>query len=295
MDTQWAQKYLDILERDEIAQKMQAFYDLLVFYNEKFNLTRIIGREECRVKHFWDSICAETYFPAAQTSRRSDPAQGFPRCRLKSCGRSFVRIGGVRRKKCVFLREAVKELGLKNMQVIHMRAEDGGKNRAYREKFDVCCARAVARLNTLSEYCVPFVKIGGRFIAYKGSAEEELREAENAFRVLGVKTVACERYDLPEEMGKRTLIVAEKIFSIPAAYPRGNGKERGKTAVTKEDLQKLAAGGKICALTGHRKLGYDFDETQLKEIFVRLIGEGFTLFLSGMAVGFDTGVLPRAL
>ena len=88
--------------------------------------------------------------------------------------------------------------------------------------------RAVARLNTLSEYCVPFVKIGGRFIAYKGSAEEELREAENAFRVLGVKTVACERYDLPEEMGKRTLIVAEKIFSTPAAYPRGNGKERGK-------------------------------------------------------------------
>ena len=140
---------------------------------------------------------------------------------------SFALVESVE-KKCVFLREAVKELGLKNMQVIHMRAEDGGKNRAYREKFDVCCARAVARLNTLSEYCVPFVKIGGRFIAYKGSAEEELREAENAFRVLGVKTVACERYDLPEEMGKRTLIVAEKIFSTPAAYPRGNGKERGK-------------------------------------------------------------------
>ena len=217
MDTQWAQKYLDILERDEIAQKMQAFYDLLVFYNEKFNLTRIIGREECRIKHFLDSIA------------EIGSGAGFPSLPLKIVrdDLSFALVESVE-KKCVFLREAVKELGLKNMQVIHMRAEDGGKNRAYREKFDVCCARAVARLNTLSEYCVPFVKIGGRFIAYKGSAEEELREAENAFRVLGVKTVACERYDLPEEMGKRTLIVAEKIFSTPAAYPRGNGKERGK-------------------------------------------------------------------
>lgn len=126
---------------------------------------------------------------------------GFPSLPLKIVrdDLSFALVESVE-KKCVFLREAVKELGLKNIQVIHMRAEDGGKNRAYREKFDVCCARAVARLNTLSEYCVPFVKIGGRFIAYKGSAEEELREAENAFRVLGVKTVACERYDLPEEM-----------------------------------------------------------------------------------------------
>ena len=229
MDTQWAQKYLDILERDEIAQKMQAFYDLLVFYNEKFNLTRIIGREECRIKHFLDSICAETYFPAGANVAEIGSGAGFPSLPLKIVrdDLSFALVESVE-KKCVFLREAVKELGLKNIQVIHMRAEDGGKSRAYREKFDVCCARAVARLNTLSEYCVPFVKIGGRFIAYKGSAEEELREAENAFRVLGVKTVACERYDLPEEMGKRTLIVAEKIFSTPAAYPRGNGKERGK-------------------------------------------------------------------
>ena len=181
MDTQWAQKYLDILERDEIAQKMQAFYDLLVFYNEKFNLTRIIGREECRIKHFLDSICAETYFPAGANVAEIGSGAGFPSLPLKIVrdDLSFALVESVE-KKCVFLREAVKELGLKNIQVIHMRAE------------------------------------------------EELREAENAFRVLGVKTVACERYDLPEEMGKRTLIVAEKIFSTPAAYPRGNGKERGK-------------------------------------------------------------------
>lgn len=188
------------------------------FITKSSILLALSGAKNAASSIFWTVSAPKRTFPRAQTSRRSDPAQGFPRCRLKSCGTdlSFALVESVE-KKCVFLREAVKELGLKNMQVIHMRAEDGGKNRAYREKFDVCCARAVARLNTLSEYCVPFVKIGGRFIAYKGSAEEELREAENAFRVLGVKTVACERYDLPEEMGKRTLIVAEKIFS----HPRG--------------------------------------------------------------------------
>lgn len=83
MDTQWAQKYLDILERDEIAQKMQAFYDLLVFYNEKFNLTRIIGREECRIKHFLDSICAETYFPAGANVAEIGSGAGFPSLPLK--------------------------------------------------------------------------------------------------------------------------------------------------------------------------------------------------------------------
>ena len=239
MDTQWAQKYLDILERDEIAQKMQAFYDLLVFYNEKFNLTRIIGREECRIKHFLDSICAETYFPAGANVAEIGSGAGFPSLPLKIVrdDLSFALVESVE-KKCVFLREAVKELGLKNIQVIHMRAEDGGKNREGQYQDHTaggqsrpadCPGHGQSRQGHRPRG--PRCGQGGGcgcFIAYKGSAEEELREAENAFRVLGVKTVACERYDLPEEMGKRTLIVAEKIFSTPAAYPRGNGKERGK-------------------------------------------------------------------
>lgn len=108
MDTQWAQKYLDILERDEIAQKMQAFYDLLVFYNEKFNLTRIIGREECRIKHFWTVSAPKRTFPRAQTSRRSDPAQGFPRCRLKSCGTdlSFALVESVEKSAFFYARRS---------------------------------------------------------------------------------------------------------------------------------------------------------------------------------------------
>lgn len=229
MDTQWEKKYLAVLEREDTKEKLQAFYELLVFYNEKFNLTRIIGREECRIKHFLDSICAESYFPAGANVAEIGSGAGFPSLPLKIVrdDLSFTLVESVG-KKCVFLREAVKELGLQNMRVVHMRAEDGGKDAAYREKFDVCCARAVARLNTLSEYCVPYVKVGGRFIAYKGGAEEELAESANAFRTLGVEMIACERYELPENMGKRTLVVAEKVRPTPASYPRGNGKERGR-------------------------------------------------------------------
>ena len=98
----------------------------------------------------------------------------------------------------------------------------------YREKFDVCCARAVARLNTLAEYCVPFVKPGGVFIAYKGNAAEEIEESANAFRILGARLERAEQFELPEGAGERTVVVAEKTAPTPAAYPRGRGRERSK-------------------------------------------------------------------
>ena len=105
-------------------------------------------------------------------------------------------------------------------------AEEGAKDPALREKFDVCCARAVARLNTLSEYCAPFVKTGGRFIAYKGKADEEIAEAKHAFCVLGLRLIDAQKAELPCGEGERTIVVAEKIAKTPAAYPRGRGKER---------------------------------------------------------------------
>ena len=98
-----------------------------------------------------------------------------------------------------------------------------------REAFGVCCARAVARLNTLSEYCIPLVKTGGRFIGYKGSAaKEEITEAQHALDVLGAREIASETFLLSGEAGERTLFVAEKVKPTPAAYPRGRGKERSK-------------------------------------------------------------------
>lgn len=228
MKYQWAQYYTELIH-SKYAAKFQAFYNLLCFYNEKYNLTRIIERKDCDIKHFLDSICAEQYFPSGARVAEIGSGAGFPSIPLKIIrdDLKFTLVESVG-KKCDFLREAVKELALNDVEVINMRAEDGGKNKLYREQYDVCCARAVARLNTLSEYCIPYVKKGGAFIAYKGDAKEEISEAENAFFVLGAKIVACEMYELPEAAGKRTLIVAEKYKPTDAAYPRGKGKERSK-------------------------------------------------------------------
>ena len=127
-------------------------------------------------------------------------------------------------KKCEFLKTVARELGLENVTVLNDRAEILAKNANFRENFDVCTARAVARLNTLLEYCLPFVKVGGTFVSYKGDAFEEVKEAENAVKILGGKVKEVYEYTL--EDAKRALITIEKVKNTPPKYPRGNGKER---------------------------------------------------------------------
>ena len=128
-------------------------------------------------------------------------------------------------KKCIYLEKVRAALDL-NCNILNERAEVLGKNPLYRQKFDYATARAVARLNVLCEYCLPFVKIGGSFIAYKGEANEEIKEAENSVKVLGGKIDSIKRYSLPEEEGDHCLIKIDKKISTPDIYPRGNGKER---------------------------------------------------------------------
>lgn len=229
MDTPTMQRYLEEIESEPFARKFDIFYELLCFYNQKYNLTRITERNECKIKHFFDSICAELYFPPNACVIEIGSGAGFPSIPLKIVRNdlSFTLVESVG-KKCDFLREAIRELALENVRVVNKRAEDCGKDPFFREQFDVCCARAVARLNTLAEYCVPLIRKNGLFIAYKGDLGEELAEAGHAFAVLGAKQTACIEYDLPQGMGKRSLLVAEKIANTPSAYPRGNGKERSK-------------------------------------------------------------------
>ena len=117
-------------------------------------------------------------------------------------------------------------LSLNCVQVKNIRAEEGAHDKNLREKFDFAVARAVAQLNTLCEYCLPFVAVGGKFIAYKGDAREEIESAERAINVLGGKIEEVVEYSLPEDFGKRSLIVIKKIKPTPSAYPRGQGKER---------------------------------------------------------------------
>ena len=131
-------------------------------------------------------------------------------------------------KKCAFLNTVVDNLSLNGVKVLNIRAEDGGRMQNLREKFDVCTARAVAALNTLCEYCLPFVKVGGRFIAYKGDCADELEKSRGAIKILGGEIKRIENYELPCNGGKRTVVIIKKVGATPLKYPRGRGLERKK-------------------------------------------------------------------
>lgn len=213
-----------IIIPQEKLDKFEKYYELLVFYNSKFNITAITEKEEVIVKHFIDSVlgvdkvCGKTLIDIGSGG-------GFPAIPLKIVNEKlFVTMLEATGKKCEFLNTVIKELGLENIRVINNRAELLAKDANYREKFDVCTARAVARLNTLSEYCMPFVKIGGKFVSYKGDAEEEIKEALSAVKILGGKIVDVKNYNLLD--AKRTLVTIEKIKNTDKKYPRGQGKER---------------------------------------------------------------------
>ncbi len=213
-----------ILSENE-KEKLITFKNMLITWNNKFNLTSIKEDEEIIIKHFYDSIKGEKYFTKNSNCVEIGSGGGFPSIPLmiKRKDLRFTLIESVN-KKCIFLNEVIKNLKL-NAVVLNKRAEDIGKNSIYRESFDIITARAVAKLNTLSEYCIPLIKKGGLFISYKGDLDEE-KESLNAINILGGKIVQKEEYSLPKDMGKRRLYVIEKIKNTPLKYPRGNGKER---------------------------------------------------------------------
>lgn len=212
---------------DSQIEKFEKYREILLFYNDKFNITTITQKEDIYVKHFLDSVLCKDLFVDNSKVIEIGSGGGFPSIPLKivrdDLNFTLVESTG---KKCLFLKEVVKELNLKNVEVLNGRAEDFGKDKKYRERFDHVTARAVARLNTLCEYCMPFVKVKGSFIALKGNAEEEIIKAQNAVNVLGGKYSLIKEYNLPLEEAKRTLIKIEKIKNTPQLYPRGNGKER---------------------------------------------------------------------
>ena len=222
------EKYLNLIQ-NEFIEQFSRFRALLIEYNSRFNLTSLTEEKEILYKHFFDSVSGEQFFSEGANVADVGAGAGFPSLPLKivrpDLKFSLFESTG---KKCEFLKKASAELSLTNVKVQNMRAEDAGRDLEVREQFDVCCARAVARLNTLAEYCLPLVKKGGRFIAYKGQAEEELKEAENAIRLLGGEIEDVLRFSLPEDMGDRAIIVIKKVAATPKQYPRGQGKERSK-------------------------------------------------------------------
>ena len=208
-------------------EMFSCFYALLKEYNARYNLTTILEEKEVFYKHFLDSLAGEKFFEERATVAEIGSGAGFPSIPLKIVrpDLSFTLFESVG-KKCEFLSVVVDKLGLSNMNIYQKRAEDAARESVFREKFTHATARAVARMNTLSEYCLPFVRTGGVFVAYKSGDTTEIDEAKTAYKLLGAKLKSVEKYELPEDYGERVLAVVEKVASTPKKYPRGQGKER---------------------------------------------------------------------
>lgn len=211
------------LTLDQTAQKRLIRYaELLVEWNEKMNLTAITEPEEIGTKHFLDSllIFKNSEIPCNSKVIDVGTGAGFPGVVMK-IARNDIKLtllDGLN-KRLTFLKAVCDELGLE-AEFIHARAEEGGRKPELREKFDISTARAVAKLNVLSEYCLPFVKKGGSFIALKGPAlQTELSEAEKAIKTLGGGEIKIYK-EILETEGERVICEIKKISQTPTAFPR---------------------------------------------------------------------------
>ena len=223
-------KYGFNLTEKQLSQ-FEKYYNLLIDFNAKFNLTAITEKEEVYIKHFVDSIMAVKMLNCGKLIDVGSGG-GFPAIPIKiMCENLSVTMLEATGKKCEFLKTVAKELGLEKVEVINGRAEEFAFKENFREKFDYCTARAVARLNILSEYCLPFVKKGGKFVALKGDAKEELLEGLSAIKILGGKLIKENEFTL--EGAKRNIIEIEKIALTDKKYPRSNGKIRKNPLWTK--------------------------------------------------------------
>ncbi|GIN72468.1 ribosomal RNA small subunit methyltransferase G [Bacillus sp. J14TS2] len=207
--------------------QFEQYFEILVEWNDKMNLTALTDREEVYLKHFYDSISAAFFMDFKEPIRICDvgAGAGFPSIPLKICFPELnITIVDSLQKRIRFLEHLSAELHLKHTYFYHDRAETFAQNQSFRAQYDMVMARAVARMSVLSELCLPLVKQGGRFVAMKAAnAEEELQVAEKAIKQLGGKTTAIHSFELPIEKSERSIIVIDKIKTTPKKYPRKPG------------------------------------------------------------------------
>jgi 16S rRNA (guanine527-N7)-methyltransferase len=208
-------------------EQFEIYYQTLVEWNEKMNLTAITDKEEVYLKHFYDSISAAFYFDFSPPLQLCDvgAGAGFPSIPLKIVFPSIeLTIVDSLNKRITFLNHLASQLKLDHVHFIHDRAETFGVNPDYREKYDVVTARAVARMSVLSELCLPLVKQGGTFIAMKAAhAKEELEKGNKAIALLGGVVEISFTFTLPVEDSERNIIVIKKTKLTPKKYPRKPG------------------------------------------------------------------------
>lgn len=212
-------------------EQFQKYFELLVEWNEKMNLTAITDESGVALKHFADSLSLLNFVDIPQNSTLADvgTGAGFPGVVLK-IARPDIKLTLIDslNKRLVFLNEVCSQLGI-DAELIHSRAEDGARDEKLRESFDFAVSRAVARMNVLSEYCLPYVKVGGAFCAMKGAqANEEFKESLNAINTLGGKLENKYFFELPENGGERAIAVVRKVRNTPQKYPRQSGKIKAK-------------------------------------------------------------------
>ena len=212
-------------------EQFQKYFELLAEWNEKMNLTAITDESGVALKHFADSLSLLNFVDIPQNSSLADvgTGAGFPGVVLK-IARPDIKLTLIDslNKRLVFLGEVCAQLGIE-AELIHSRAEDGARDEKLRESFDFAVSRAVARMNVLSEYCLPYVKVGGAFCAMKGAqGNEEFKESLNAINTLGGKLENKYFFELPENGGERAIAVVRKVRNTPQKYPRQSGKIKAK-------------------------------------------------------------------
>lgn len=222
---------IQVFLTEEQYRKFDQYYEILMKWNQICNLTAITDYEEVLLKHYVDSLTLKIPIDHDQNQSKKcrmidvGTGAGFPGIPLKIANPDVeVVLLDSLNKRVKFLNEVIEQLELKQITAFHGRAEDFGRNADYREKFDISVSRAVANLSVLLEYNLPFVKTGGYFVAYKsGTVDEEIKDAENALKLLGGEIGEVKRFKLPDSDMERTLIYVKKVRMLSKKYPRKAG------------------------------------------------------------------------
>lgn len=210
------------------AAQIDAFFcykDILKEWNNKINLTAIQNDNDIIIKHFIDSLSIFSYIKNDTSLIDVGTGAGFPGIPIKIANSSInVTLLDSLEKRIKFLNQVIIQIKLEQIETFHGRAEDFGNKPNFRESFDYCTARAVTRLPVLLEYCLPFVKVGGYFIAMKGNEpKEELDTSKNALSILGGEIIDIKYFTLPFSENKRSIIFIKKFRQTPGKYPRKPG------------------------------------------------------------------------